>query len=196
MNLQGAALRDRLLSMPMVERDQWLYSELQRPEAPPEVALPVGGVPYLPCGVSELLTGLTLANVSAGDRLVDLGAGMGWVTVIAHLLTGASTVGIEIQQPLVTLGRAWVERLGLTQQVELQCADAAAQVPAATVYFMYAPFNGALLEQVLAHLQRQSRTRAFRVITVDLPLSRDWLNCIAESGAVTLYASSQKVQAP
>jgi len=41
---------------------------------------------------------------------VDLGAGVGRVVMLAHLLTGARAHGIEVQKELVRIGRNAAKR--------------------------------------------------------------------------------------
>ncbi len=54
-----------------------------------------------------------LAGVEAGDRVVDVGAGLGSLT-LALLEAGASVTGLEVDRHLLPLLRAQVEPLGAT----------------------------------------------------------------------------------
>jgi hypothetical protein len=64
--------------------------------------------------------------------------------MLAHLLTGATAVGIEAQQHLVDRGRRRGHALGL-ERVRLLHADAATVALEGTVFFLYSPFNGPTL---------------------------------------------------
>src|SRR6202042_980367 len=92
--LRGAALEDLLRSIPFRDRDDWIDALLGFEEVPPDAAdLPRGSVPYLPCGVDEILAAVRDAPVGPEDELVDLGAGLGRVAMLVHLLSGARTRG-------------------------------------------------------------------------------------------------------
>lgn len=180
-------LLDRLRQIPRADRDAWVDAQLGLPEAPFEERLPPGGVPYLPCGVDEILAMVEAIPLRPTDRFVDLGSGLGRVAILAHLLSGARAHGIEIQEPLVQLARATAERLGLGDRVTFTCADCAEATFDGTVFFLYAPFNGDLQKRVLARLAQAPRP--FVVATVDLDLGHvPWLRARPDDGRpVTIY---------
>jgi protein-L-isoaspartate O-methyltransferase len=85
---------------------------------------------------------------------VDLGSGLGRPALLAHLVTGARAIGVEVQPHLVAQARACAERLGASG-VQFIAGDATAvDVPQGTVFFIYASFNGPSLERVLRRLRR------------------------------------------
>ncbi len=169
--LRGAALRDRILSLPIHERDGFVDALLGLDAPPPDDVpdLPRGAVPYLPCGVDEILTMVSEAPLGPADELVDLGSGLGRVAVLAHLLTGARARGIEIQAPLVASARTLCAALAL-EGVSFEHANAAETELDGSVFFLYAPFNGALLAAVLRRLEEVARRRSIVVCAVDLGL--------------------------
>jgi SAM-dependent methyltransferase len=123
--LRGDALLQRLLSVPLCDRDVWVDQLLGIEEPPPDIPdLPRGAVPYLPCGVEEILAMVLEAPVRPDDELVDLGSGLGRVVILAHLLSGARASGVELQGPLVRGARARCAALGLAA-VSFVHADAA-----------------------------------------------------------------------
>lgn len=133
--LRGPAFRELLLSIPARDRDAWLDALFGFEDPPPDVAdLPRGAVPYLPCGVEEILRAIDEAPVRAHDVLVDLGAGLGRVALLAHLLTGARAHGIEIQQPLVTAANACRDALALSD-VTFEHANAEDVVLSGSIFF-------------------------------------------------------------
>ena len=94
-----------------------------------------------------------------GDLFCDLGSGLGQVALLVHLLTGASAKGVEMEPAYCRFARERAAELGL-RGVEFVNIDARyADYAAATVVFMFAPFMGAMLEQVLARLEREAQTR-------------------------------------
>ncbi len=137
--------------------------------------------------------------VTSSDVLVDLGAGLGKVALLARLWTGARVRGIELQASLVTRARDAAARVGL--DVDFVCDDArAAALDDGTVFFMYAPFTGPVLREVLARLENVARTRRITVCTLGIDVDREapwlvrrasdafWL-AIYDSGLVSRSAS-------
>jgi SAM-dependent methyltransferase len=184
--LRCRALRDLILSVPTADRETFVDEVLGLPSPPPDEVLPRGAVPYLPCNVDDVIAALYAVPVSPHDRFVDLGAGLGRVAILAHLLTGARAHGVELQAPLVELARARAAALGLPA-VTFAHADAAEAELAGTMFFLYAPFNGDLLRRVLVRLEAVERP--FVIATVDLELhGAPWLRARPfTSSAVTIY---------
>ncbi|AKV00396.1 hypothetical protein AKJ09_07059 [Labilithrix luteola] len=189
--LRGERLIDLLHDVPALERDAWTDELLGIDAPPPDVAgLPRGAVPYLPCAVDEVLAMVRDVPIRPKDRLVDLGSGLGRVLILAHLLTGASACGVEIQEPLVRRARARCEALDL-DRIEFVEANAAEVDLDGTVFFLYAPFNGHLLSRVVARLEHVARRRSIVVCAVDLELRNvPWLSARkASSVSLTIYDS-------
>lgn len=191
--LCGAALRALLQSIPFLDRDAWV-DELLGMAPPPSDALdlPRGAVPYLPCGVDEILAMVQDVPVQPDDELVDLGSGLGRVAVLAHLLSGARTRGIEIQAPLVDRARATCADLALAPAaVSFVHGDAAEAELDGSIFFLYAPFGGATLARVIRHLQGVAQRRPIVVAAVGLELhDAPWLTARRTSSvALTLYES-------
>jgi SAM-dependent methyltransferase len=173
------AFRARLERIPPDERDAWVDRELGLvavPDDGPE--LPRGCVPYLPCPVSALLHVIDRAEVCASDVIVDIGSGAGRAAIVMHLATGASAIGIEIQQHLAAASRALAARCDVTRFSVIE-GDAAVRVreaSAGTVFFLYCPFSGERLERVLDALSEIAQKRPIRVCTVGLHVpARPWL---------------------
>lgn len=165
------AFVDALHATPVADRDAWTDAVLGIGPPPADEPLPPGAVPYLPCGVDEILAVVRDVPLTADDVVVDLGSGLGRAALLVHLLSGSRTVGIEIQPQLVTQARATAADLHLDVSFEL--ANVVDAELTGTVFFLYAPFNGALLTRVLARLA--TVPRPFTVCTVDLDLDVDWL---------------------
>jgi SAM-dependent methyltransferase len=168
-----AWFRDALLAIPAADRDAWLDATLGLAEIPDDgPELPRGCVPYLPCPVADLLRVVERTPIGAADVVVDVGSGVGRAAAAIHLLTGAPVVGLELQTRMVDASRALAARLGLAG-ISFELGDAAAlagSVDAATVFFLYCPFGGERLAELLARLEPVARVRPIRVACVDLPL--------------------------
>ena len=120
-------------------------------------------VAYQPTPARVVLSALELAAVDSDDVLIDLGSGLGWVVILTALLTGARARGVEFEPVYCDYARACVNRLGLGS-VEIMHADAReATLSDGTVFFMYTPFRGAMLDRVLERLRREAYARTFRI---------------------------------
>ena len=190
-----------MLAIPASERDAWVDNLLGIAPPPPDSALPTGAVPYLPCGVDEILAMLRDVPLGRDDVFVDLGAGLGRVVMLVHLLSGVRTVGIEIQPHLVAAARASSRALGIDEHgigehgngVTFEQANVVDCDLDGTVFFLYAPFNGALLARVLEKLRDLAKHRSFVICAVDLELEADWLVPRPSSHrAVALYDTAAR----
>ena len=189
-SLRGAALATAIKAIPQLDRDAWLDEVLGIEPPPPDVDLPQGAVPYLPCGVDEILVMVRQAPVMAGDTLVDIGAGLGRAAILAHLLSGARTLGVEIQAPLVARARGRCAELGLAA-VAFVHGDAAELALDGSIFLLYAPCNGDLLARVVRRLEEVAGRRPITVAAVGLELPEaTWLHARASScRSLTLYDS-------
>jgi SAM-dependent methyltransferase len=187
--------RVALASVPPADRDAWL-DRVFGLEIPSDdsASLPPGCVPYLPAPIDTLIQIAEHADVQASDVFVDVGSGVGRATVLMHLLTGATAIGLEIQPSLVHASRELTKRLG-TEQVSVVEGDAALTTGLmliGTVFFLYCPFSGERLTKVLADLESIARTRRIRVCCLDLPLPEcPWLALFSQpSPGLAIYLSA------
>jgi len=121
---------------------------------------------YQPTPARAILSLVERANLGPGDALCDLGSGLGHVVLLVALLSGARARGVEIEPAYVEHAAACARRLDV-QGVEFLQGDARrASFAEATVFFMYTPFRGAMLDEVLEALRREAARRAFRVCTI------------------------------
>lgn len=105
------------------------------------------------------------ANLGPRDGFCDLGSGMGHVTTLVNLLSGATSRGVEFEPAYCEYARARAAALRLTQ-VEFIHADArSADYAESNVFFMYTPFEGKMLLEVLARLRERSRSGPIRLAT-------------------------------
>jgi SAM-dependent methyltransferase len=188
-----AEFRAALSSVPVLEQDAWLDRVLELDGLPDDdPGLPRGCVPYLPCSVDALVRMVDEAHIEASDVFVDIGSGVGRAAAAVHLLTGAAAMGLEIQPALVVASRELAARLkGIRfSPIEGDAARLAGYVTAGTVFFLYCPFSGRRLEEVLDGLALIAKVRDIRVCCVDLPLPpRSWLTLVSASGNLAVYRS-------
>jgi hypothetical protein len=109
--------------------------------------------------------------------------------MLVHLLTGARCHGIEIQPQLVEHASRCAQRW---PPVTFECADAARAELDGSVFFLYSPFNGALLAKVLARLEQVAKRQPIEICAVDLSLEHvPWLRARETSSlALTIYSST------
>ncbi len=174
----------------MRDRDPWIDRVLGLEPVPDLPDLPRGAVPYLPCGVDEIVAMVRDVPLGPDDHLVDLGSGLGRVVMLGHLLSNARATGIEIQDHLVHRARERCAALGLTS-VAFHHANAAEIDLDGSVFFLYAPCNGEMLARVLDRVAEVARRRPIVVCTVGLELhDAPWLTARASSHvALNIYES-------
>jgi len=188
--LVGAAFTKRLRAVPKDERDTWIDQVLGIDPVPPDSELPRGAVLYLPCGVAEIMAMIQETKLRADDVFVDVGSGLGRVSILAHLFSGARSHGIEIQRHLAARANETVGELKLGA-VTFEHGNAADSMPDATVYFFYAPCNGEMLARVMQRMEEVSKKHPIRICTVDLRLPEvAWLvECDTPFAALSVYQS-------
>jgi SAM-dependent methyltransferase len=186
--------RERVMAVPSLERDAWLDAVLGLQSIPDDgPSLPRDGVPYLPCPVEALLKVVDRARIQPHDVVVDVGSGVGRSGAFISLLTGASVAGIEVQPQLVETSRGLAGRFrGLRFSVlEGDVWAHRAQLHRGSVFYLYCPFSGARLEQLMDVLGAIAQSKPMTVCAVDMPLpSRPWLEPMGEADDVTVFRST------
>ena len=149
-------------------------------------------------GVASVVRMLLEVPVVVEDVVIDLGAGLGKVVLLTRLLTGATARGIELQPALVERARAAAARRRV--DVTFLREDVRqAELGDGTVFFMYLPFTGPALKEVLLRLEAVASRRAIVVCALGLELDREapWLvRRPMESFWLTLYDSVVPGAAP
>jgi methyltransferase family protein len=172
-----AHLLDWLSSLPAGERDAAVERYLAIATPPRSHDSPGEDlVGYHASGLSAIVRTLVEVPVVADDVFVDLGAGLGKVVMLARLLTGATARGIEIQPALVDRARAAASALGIDASF-IQSDVRDADLDDGTVFFLYAPFTGPVLGDVLERMHAVARRRSIVVCALGVDLERDarWL---------------------
>jgi hypothetical protein len=127
------------------------------------------------------------AHLTGQDVFYDLGSGLGQVPILVHLLSRATAKGIEFEPAYCDYARACAAALNLSQ-VEFINVDArTADYSDGTVFFMYTPFKGGLLQAVLEKLRGEARKKRIRLLTYG-PCTpevcrQSWLKDVDPNGA-------------
>ena len=118
---------------------------------------------YQPTSAHIILELVEKMPIPSDAVFYDLGSGLGHVCILVNLLTGARTKGVEREPAYCDYARRCASRLNLSR-VEFINGDArTADYSDGTIFFMYTPFRGGLLEEVLRKLRRESDKRTLRI---------------------------------
>ncbi len=144
-----------------------LMQGLMRMECAPEPQQPLEDdmVHYEPTPARAILDLIDQVPLTARDVFYDLGAGLGHVTIMVHLLTRTAVRGVEIEAAYCQHAQACATELDLSDALFLNCDARHVDYADGTVFFMYTPFTGALLDTVLASLARVARHHVIMLCT-------------------------------
>jgi ubiquinone/menaquinone biosynthesis C-methylase UbiE len=103
---------------------------------------------------------LAAARITAADRVLDLGCGIGNILIALSERTtfARPAVGVDVSPDLIELGRQEVRRAGMEGRIHLQVA------PATSLPFDDASFDVVLTSHVIKHLDDEAITRAFHEV--------------------------------
>jgi hypothetical protein len=105
------------------------------------------------------------AHFTKNDVFYDLGSGLGHVCMLVNLLSEIRSIGIEFEPEFYNYSKYCAAELNL-KNVEFINSDVrSADFSDGTVFFMYTPFTGSILETVLDKLRELSRKRIIRIFT-------------------------------
>ena len=115
-------------------------------------------VHYQPAAYRDLREIFALLQLQSHDVFVDLGCGMGRVVCLAATHPVKSVVGVDISPELCAIARRNLERIAAkiqSRETAITQSDAAAfKIPPQTsVIFLFNPFSGAVLQQVLGNIR-------------------------------------------
>ncbi|MBI5034645.1 MAG: class I SAM-dependent methyltransferase [Chloroflexi bacterium] len=139
---------------------------------------------YQPTPARVILELTEMMLITRDDIFYDLGSGLGQVCILVHLLTGARTHGIEFEPAYCDYARHSAQRLNLSsvQFINVDARDA--PYADGTVFFMYTPFKGAMLANVLKKIKDATRGRAVSVCAygecIDQVANEPWLELAAQ----------------
>ena len=105
------------------------------------------------------------AEFTPQDVFYDLGSGMGQAVMLVHLLTGVVSKGVEFEPAFCKYASTIAAELQLPD-VEFINNDARrVDYATGTVFFMYTPFEGFMLQDVLGILKTESKKRKIKLFT-------------------------------
>jgi hypothetical protein len=105
------------------------------------------------------------AEFQPQDVFFDLGSGLGQVIILVNLLTSVMSRGVEFEPSFCNYAKACAADLNLSH-VDFINADARyADYSSGTVFFMYTPFEGQILQEVLQNLKGEAKKRKIMIFT-------------------------------
>jgi tRNA/tmRNA/rRNA uracil-C5-methylase (TrmA/RlmC/RlmD family) len=147
-----------------------LVSRLLLPQAPPKKKrqLEPEMVFYQPTPARLIFRMIETVDFQKHDVFFDLGSGLGQVVMLVHLLGNVRSRGIEFEPAYCEYAQQTARGLYLSG-VEFIAADVReADLSAGTFFFMYTPFEGEMLDQVLERLRVEAQSRTIRIHTYGL----------------------------
>jgi hypothetical protein len=118
---------------------------------------------YQPTPVRHILHLITASAFSQDDVFVDLGSGLGHVALLASMLTGVRSLGIEVDPAYVASAQECAQSLHLSQVRFIHEDARSADLSSGTVFYLYSPFTGSILADVLVRLEQESKSRPIRI---------------------------------
>jgi Histone methylation protein DOT1 len=176
--------------------DELVSGVLQPPQpGEPTLRLSTEMVPYQPTPVRHILQLIATAAIAEDDVFVDLGSGLGHVPLLVSMLTGARSLGVEVQAAYVASAQKCAQSLHLSR-VQFTAQDARdADLADGTVFYLYSPFKGSILAEVLSALRRESIRKSLKICSLGPCTQRisnePWLTASAfcETGLIAVFDS-------
>lgn len=130
------------------------------------------------------------AHFMNNDVFFDLGSGLGQVAILVNLLSGIKVNGVEFEPAFCGYARECAVELNLPDVTFINADAREADYSAGTIFFMYTPFSGKMLQEVLEILRKESLKRKIKIITYGPCTNRvalqSWLN-FGNSKADSIY---------
>jgi hypothetical protein len=105
------------------------------------------------------------AGLIKDDVFFDLGSGLGQVAMLVNLLTGITTRGVEFEPAFCNCAKGCAAELNLSNVTFINTDARKANYAEGTIFFMYTPFVGEMLQEVLEILRKESLQRGIKIIT-------------------------------
>ncbi len=122
-------------------------------------------VAYQPTPARHIFDLIGRTALTERDLLVDLGSGLGHVALMASLCTRANCTGIELEPSYIDCARKSARSLKMKNARFIQGDARTADLSNGTVFYLYTPFTGAILRDVLNSLRRHAARREIRICT-------------------------------
>jgi hypothetical protein len=160
----------------------------------PKIDLSSEMVAYQPTPARHIFEMIRRAKLTTEDVFVDLGSGLGHVSLLIAICTDARAIGIEIEPAYVECARQSAEELCRRNTTFLAADVRDADLSSGTIFYLYTPFRGAMFREVLERLRAEAETRTIRVCTfgpcTPTVAAESWLALDpTESGHISAFRS-------
>lgn len=118
---------------------------------------------YQPTPVRHILHLIRASALSKSDVFVDLGSGLGHVALLTSMLTGARSFGVEVETAYIARARECAQSLRLSHVRFIRGDARAADLCSGTVFYLYSPFTGSILADVLGRIRKESTRRRIKI---------------------------------
>ena len=165
-----------------------LVSGLLLTEVAPEGASPRGPemVFYQPTPARIVLEMVEKSECRQHDVFYDIGSGLGQVSILVHLLGGIRAKGVEVEPAYCDYATRSARGLNLSQVQFINVDAREADYSDGTIFFLYTPFEGRMLERVLERLRHESTKRRIRLCTYGpctlQVIQQKWLERLDQNG--------------
>ena len=144
-----------------------LVSGVLQFEKPDDSRVPLAQemVPYQPTPARHIFDLIAVTALTEHDVLIDLGSGLGHVPLLVSICTPARSIGVELEPAFIHCARQCAQSLNLNNITILQQDARATDLSKGTVFYLYTPFTGTILRDMLLSLKRGASHRKIRVCT-------------------------------
>lgn len=143
-------------------------------------------VSYQPTPARIIFEMVEQAQLTGEDVFYDLGSGLGHVPILVNLLSGATAKGVEFEPAYCRYASDCAAVLNLSDVAFINVDARTADYSEGTVFFMYTPFEGDILREVLEKLRGESRKRRISLCTygpcTPQVSQQSWLMCVNQKG--------------
>jgi SAM-dependent methyltransferase len=99
------------------------------------------------------------------DVFFDLGSGLGQAAILVSLLAGITVKGVEFEPAFCNYARYCAAELNLSNVTFINADAREADYAEGTVFFMFTPFKGEMLQEILELLRKEALQRRIKIIT-------------------------------
>jgi hypothetical protein len=122
-------------------------------------------VHYEPSPARVILDLIDHVGLRSDDVFYDLGSGLGYAVILVRLAGGIAARGVEYQRSYNGLARRCADDLRLTG-VDFVTTDVRdADLSDGTIFYLFTPFRGQIMRDVLDHLRVLAATRPIAICT-------------------------------
>ena len=152
-------------------------------------------VPYQPTPVRHILHLIAACELGEDAVFVDIGSGLGHVPLLVSMLTGVRSLGIEVHAAYVACAQECAQSLRLSSVRFIPRDARDADLSSGTVFYLYSPFTGSILADVLKMLRIESTRRSIRICSLGpctCTIAKErWVRTSAQPdpGCITVFES-------